>query len=128
MKTNEVTNAENDMQGMFFCWTQVSRRMEKTQTLAEWGLKNWLLENVVHRVVDAKSWKKAVRKIEERMERANRTKNDNDLRLQLDYGTPDEVCSGYVRIWRQGDAKACINIPVIDWRGTASGSEEREGN
>ena len=91
--------------------------MEKTQTLEEWGLKNWLLENVVHRTIPTREWHAAMRTILERVSEANARKNPGDAPLNIGYGYPDEVSSGYIRISRVGDPKAVMNIPVIDWRG-----------
>lgn len=116
MKTNEVTNPEN-VQGMFLCWVQVSNRMQKSMTLQEWELQGWLLDNVVHCVVKEENWKRLCKAIDRRIEEAHQRMNEDDSHLQTFFHAPDELTSGCIRIWRQADRKACINIPVIDWRG-----------
>ena len=118
METTNVMNPEN-VQGMFLCWLQVSRKMQKSMTLQEWELQGWLLDNVVHRVVKEEAWKGLCKAIEAVMEEGNRRKNEDDSPLQMTYHAPDELTSGCIRIWRQTDPKAVINIPVIDWRGEA---------
>ncbi len=116
METTNVTNPEN-VQGMFLCWLQVSRRMEKTKTVEEWRLGDWLLENVVHRTIHAREWDAAMQAIRKRMSEANAQKNPDDSPLNITWSEPDEVSSGYIRIIRDSDPKAVMNIPVIDWRG-----------
>ena len=116
METTNVTKPEN-VQGMFLCWLQVSRRMEKTMSLAEWELKNWLLENAVHCTIPDLEWPSAMKAIRERVSTANAHKNADDAPLDFRWSRPDEVSSGYIRIEREGDPKAVMNIPVIDWRG-----------
>jgi hypothetical protein len=106
-----------DVEGMFLCWVQVSRRMEKTLTLAEWRLKAWLLERVVHRTVTVSGWEASMEAIRERVCEANALKNPDDAPLNIVWSEPDEVSSGCIRIERDGDAKAVMNVPVIDWRG-----------
>ena len=115
MKTNEV-NPEN-VQGMFLCWLQVSRRMEKTMSLVEWELKNWLLEHAVHCTIPDLEWPSSMKAIRERVSTVNAHKNADDAPLNFTWSRPAEVSSGCIRIEREGDAKAVMNIPVIDWRG-----------
>lgn len=115
MKTNEV-NQEN-VQGMFLCWIQVSNKMQKSETEAEWTLLSWLYENAVHRTVTTDGWRRLCKAIDARVEEANRGRYEVDSPLMMNYHAPDELTSGYIRISRQADRKACINIPVIDWRG-----------
>ena len=124
METN-VTNNEN-VQGMFFCWTQVSRRMQKTMSEAEYELLTWMLDNLVHCVTT--DFEATVYNVHRQVIEANRKRIDPETEpeLTLLYGEANELTSGFIRVERSGDAKACINIPVIDWRGTASGSEEWE--
>lgn len=116
METTNVTNPEN-VQGMFLCWLQVSRRMEKTMTLAEWNLKNWLLENAVHCTIHAREWDTVMDVIRDHVSDANVHKNPDADPLNIGWSRPDEVSSGYIRIERDGDPKAVMNVPVIDWRG-----------
>lgn len=113
METN-VTNIE-DVQGMFFCWTQVSRKMMKVQNLADYVLQGWLLNNVVHRVVDAHQWNEAVGSIRVKLAALNEQNGEETLAMEA--VKPDDLCSGYIRIWREDSPRAIINIPVIDWRG-----------
>lgn len=115
MKTNEV-NQEN-VQGMFLCWVQVSNKMQKSMTLPEWALINWLSENIVHRTVTTDGWQQLCKAVDDRVELAHQQMNEEDSPLDSDFHAPDELTSGYIRIWHQADRKACINIPVIDWRG-----------
>ena len=109
-------NPEN-VQGMFLCWLQVSRRMEKTTSLTEWNLENWLLENFVHRTIPDLEWPSAMKAIRESVSKVNARKTPDDAPLDFRWSRPDEVSSGYIRIEREGDPKAVMNIPVIDWRG-----------
>ena len=124
MKTNEV-NPEN-MQGMFLCWLQVSRRMQKTMSVAEYDLLTWMLDNLVHRVTT--DFEATVYNVNHMMGCFNTKRIDPETEpeLLLEYSEPDELTSGYIRVKRLGEPKAVINIPVIDWRGTAPGSEEWE--
>ena len=104
-----------DVQGMFFCWTQVSRRMQKTMSEREKELVDWLLENVVHRVMaqgNERGFEDLIQKALAQCDFAEPNRH------HFDFDAPAELTSGSVRIWRQGDTKACINIPIIDWRGT----------
>ena len=116
MKTNEV-NQEN-VQGMFLCWIQVSNKMQKSETEAEWALLSWLYENAVHRTVTTDGWLRLCKAIDARVEEANRGRYDVDSPLDSDYHSPVGLTSGYIRIWRMKDPMAGINIPVIGWRGT----------
>lgn len=117
MKTNEVNN--ENVQGMFLCWTQVSNKTQKSMKLPEWALINWLSEHIVHRTVTTDGWQRLCKAVEERVELAHQQMNDEDSPLDSDFHAPDDLTSGYIRIWRRTDPKACINIPIIDWRGKA---------
>ncbi|MBR4243188.1 MAG: hypothetical protein IKR98_04750 [Bacteroidaceae bacterium] len=124
MKTNEVNN--ENVQGMFLCWTQVSRRMQKTMNEAEYDLLTWMLDNLVHRVTT--DFEATVYNVGRQVDEANKRRIDPETEpeLLLEYSEPDELTSGFIRVERSGEPKAVINIPVIDWRGTAPGSEEWE--
>lgn len=124
METN-VTIPEN-VQGMFFCWTQVSRRMQKTMNEVEYELLTWMLDSLVHCVTT--DFEATVYNVHRKVREVNSKRIDpeSEPELTLLYGEANELTSGFIRVERSGDAKACINIPVIDWRGTASGSEEWE--
>lgn len=124
MKTNEVNN--ENVQGMFLCWTQVSRKMQKTMSEAEYDLLTWMLDNLVHRVTT--DFEATVYNVNHIMGYFNMKRIDPETEpeLVLEYSEPDELTSGYIRVKRLGEPKAVINIPVIDWRGTAPGSEEWE--
>ena len=111
MKTNEVNN--ENVQGMFLCWLQVSNRIQKNMTDAERDLVCWLLNNAVHRVTDAEDIFIEAR-INGAVERAD---FGTPFSHKVYFHAPDELTSGFIRIERSGDPKACINIPVIDWRG-----------
>ena len=115
MKTNEVNN-ENVL-GMFLCWIQVSNKLQKSETESEWTLLSWLYENAVHRTVTSDGWRRLCKAIDARVELAHQQMFDDESPLQTEYHAPDELTSGYIRIWRKTEPKACINIPVIDWRG-----------
>lgn len=124
MKTNEVNN--ENVQGMFLCWTQVSRRMQKTMNETEYDLLTWMLDNLVHRVTT--DFQATVYNVGRQVDEANKRRIDPETEPELDlvFYEPDELTSGYIRVERSGEPKAVINIPVIDWRGTAPGSEEWE--
>lgn len=124
MKTNEVNN--ENVQGMFLCWTQVSRRMQKTMNEAEYDLLTWMLDNLVHRVTT--DFYATMYNVGRQVDEANKRRIDPETEPELDlvFNEPDELTSGYIRVERSGEPKAVINIPVIDWRGTAPGSEEWE--
>lgn len=118
-------NNEN-VQGMFLCWTQVSRRMQKTMSETEYDLLTWMLDNLVHRVTT--DFEATVYNVNHMMGYFNMKRIDPEMEpeLVLEYREPDELTSGYIRVKRLGEPKSVINIPVIDWRGTAPGSEEWE--
>lgn len=111
---------------MFLCWTQVSRRMQKTMNEAEYDLLTWMLDNLVHRVTT--DFEATVYNVGRQVDEANKRRIDPETEpeLLLEYSEPDELTSGFIRVERSGEPKAVINIPVIDWRGTAPGSEEWE--
>ena len=104
-----------NVQGMFFCWSQASRKMMKVQNLADYVLQGWLLDNVVHRTVAAREWDAVGAAI--RAEVSELNGQNGEERLEMDAVQPDELCSGHIRIWRVDCPKAVIHIPVIDWRG-----------
>ena len=115
METTNVTNPE-DVQGMFLCWLQVSRRMEKVMNANEQRMRQTLLERYVHRTVTPETFRRMMAENEDLFERYNREVSEQE-QLWFAWEEPDEVCSGYIRIGREHDPKAVMNIPVIDWRG-----------
>ena len=115
METNEVMNPEN-VQGMFLCWLQVSRRMEKVMNENEQRMRQTLLENYVHCSITAEVFRRMMAEHEQHLQTYNQEVGE-EYRLCLDYSEPDEVSSGYIRIWRRADPKAVMNVPIIDWRG-----------
>lgn len=115
METTNVTNPEN-VQGMFLCWLQVSRRMEKVMNANEQHMRQTLLDNYVHRTITSEDFRKLMVEHELHLAKYNQLVEE-EKRLRLEYSEPDEVSSGYFRISRLHDPKAVMNVPVIDWRG-----------
>ena len=115
MKTNELVNNEN-VQGMFLCWVQVSRRLEKVMNENEQRMRQTILENYVHCTITAEVFRRMMAEHEQHLQTYNQEVGE-ECRLCLDYSEPDEVSSGYIRIWREADPKAVMNVPIIDWRG-----------
>ena len=78
---------------------------------------SWMLDNLVHRVTT--DFEATVYNVHRRVSEANSKRIDpeTEKELTLFYGETDELTSGYIRIEREGEPRACINIPVIDWRG-----------
>ena len=112
METKSIN--QEDVQGMFFCWTQVSRRMQKSMSEREKELVDWLLESMVHRVIandNEDAVDDLIRKALAQCDFAEPHVHD------FYFDAPGELSSGCIRIWRRGDPKAVINIPIIDWRG-----------
>lgn len=115
METNEVMNPEN-VQGMFLCWLQVSRRMEKVMNANEQRMKQTLLDKYVHRTITTETFRRMMADHEKALQKYNQEVIES-YRLRLEYSEPDEVSSGYIRISRENDPKAVMNVPIIDWRG-----------
>ncbi|MBQ8937736.1 MAG: hypothetical protein IJ142_00445 [Bacteroidaceae bacterium] len=115
METNEVMNPEN-VQGMFLCWLQVSRRMEKVMNTDEQRMRQTLLDKYVHRTITSETFRRMMAEHEKKLQKYNREVIES-YQLRLEYSEPDEVSSGYIRISRENDPKAVMNVPIIDWRG-----------
>ena len=108
-------NPEN-VQGMFLCWLQVSRRMEKVMNADEQRMRQTLLDKYVHRTITTETFRRMMAEHEKKLQKYNQEVIES-YQLRLEYSEPDEVSSGYIRISRENDPKAVMNVPIIDWRG-----------
>lgn len=112
---------ENNTEAQFFCQLTVAKRFEKTMCEAERRLVEYIIGNYAHRVSTVPDgFDRAVQDIAWEVAATNSMLPHGAPKLIVTYRDFTEFNNGQIRIERTGARHQCLELPVIDYRGSVN--------
>ena len=124
MKLYQVQTEERvkNVDAMFFCRLQVSKKFAKTANAWELRLIDWIISNLDHRTLHggAEAMSRVVARVHSEVETVNGYESDPQRKLVIIFAPMTQERTGSIRIERQGAPRQALCIPITDTMGAVT--------
>lgn len=117
METKNYVVRENNVEHMFFCHLQVSKKFMKSITPQEAEFVEWMANTFVHRTCESAKFESIVKDIRMMIENVNRQHEHVGPYLVMTCSPLRCFENGFIRIERTSGHHQSLLLPIIDYRG-----------
>lgn len=117
-QVHETVSRERNVEAMYFCRLQVSKRFASTATELERQLISHIISRYDHRVLHgADNLGRVAADLEQRIRHINEAAHDESMKLSLVVVPLTDDRNGYITITRNAGRHQQLLLPIIDYQG-----------